>query len=533
MLEQLFPSSRRPVSFRGAAALSLLIHIFAFLLAAFIVELSLRSHPGTSPLVFELVLGNSREHENRDAQPRANSAGPPAPPLQRVTSQKNNTPPDQSETPMTPGEEADPASAPNTAEEASDNLEEVGVESIIPQTSPLQPFSSLLPRLPAGNVETPEIIPLKLSISPSQRKAVLKKVRQIISRPIPPAALDSSFTWEKDGQRFQFELSHQLATSATALDELFITINTVEGGDTLTTRLRMRRMAFSHFAQFVDYWNPYVAVHDDEFDGRFHSNSTINISGSGEKQPKFHGKVTTADYRLSNREVWPFLDSEEIFLGGIETGADPIPLPKVFLGLPSDTSRADGRIKKFSEETWITFHRDGTYSWRASSTLENEHREKLSSEPNCIIGRGKAKLHVKGVLNGTLIVYSENKIIIDDDLFYAQDPEAFSVADDFLGLVSRKDIEIAPPEVTGPGDLRIYAAILAKGRFRVPHIFTRHKGTMYVYGSISAGSISATEPRYATRTRFDKRFEKIRPPHFPMTNRFEITDWDQRWKVRP
>jgi hypothetical protein len=203
----------------------------------------------------------------------------------------------------------------------------------------------------------------------------------------------------------------------------------------------------------------------------------------------------------------------------------------VFLGLASDTSFASRPAEPFTEETWLTFHRDGTYTWRTASAPEIEQRAVLSAEANCIVGRGKAKLHLKGVVNGTLIVYCENKIIIDDDLLYAQNPEHITGADDFLGLVSRKDVEIAPPSVTGPGDLRIDAAILAKGRFYVTNIYSRHRGALHIYGSLSAGSISATEPRYATRIRYDKRFDKVRPPNFPMTSRFEIVDWDAQWKV--
>ena len=130
-----------------------------------------------------------------------------------------------------------------------------------------------------------------------------------------------------------------------------------------------------------------------------------------------------------------------------------------------------------------------------------------------------------------MLIYSENDIIINDDLLYAQDPET-SHSDDFLGLVSAKDIEVAAPSVTGPGDLRIYAAVLARGSFRVPNLYTRQTGTLHIYGSLSAGSITATEPRYGTRIRFDPRFEKMRPPGFPMTNQYEIAEWDERWMVK-
>jgi hypothetical protein len=200
------------------------------------------------------------------------------------------------------------------------------------------------------------------------------------------------------------------------------------------------------------------------------------------------------------------------------------------LGIPHDTSRAAGHVNVFSEESWITFHRDGAYSWRTASQPAIEHRAALSREPNSLIG--KAKLHVNGVVKGKVLVYSAKNILIDDDLLYAQNPEAFAQSQDFLGLVANGDIEISPSSITGPGDLRIFAALMAKGRFCVPQLYTRDSGTLHIYGSLSAGSISATEPRYATRVRFDKRFEKMRPPNFPMTNRYEIAEWDEQWIVK-
>jgi hypothetical protein len=401
-----------------------------------------------------------------------------------------------------------------------------GAENFFVETSPQNPAHAIRTRMPESALANVKLVPPKLAVSSPQRRAILKKVKAVIAKLPAMAASDSSFAWEKDGQRFQFAVRHLPAGSATGFDELGVTVSTVEGGDTLSTRMRMRRTAFSHFAQFVDYWDPQVALHDDELDGRFHSNSALVISSSGGTQPKFNGKVTTASYSTRSAGTSPFLDFQQIFLDGLEEGADHIPLPRVFSGIPRDTAH----VQTFAEETWLTFHRDGAYTWRTASAPETEHRTVLEKASGCIIG--KSKLHLKGIVKGLWLIYGENKIIVDDDVLYANDPEIFPASGDFLGLVSVKDIEIAPPAVTGPGDLKIYAAILAKGRFRVPHIYTRESATMHIFGSLSAGSLSATEPRYATRIRFDKRFEKMRPPNFPMTNRYEIAEWDEQWIVK-
>ncbi len=142
-------------------------------------------------------------------------------------------------------------------------------------------------------------------------------------------------------------------------------------------------------------------------------------------------------------------------------------------------------------------------------------------------------LHVKGTVNGKVLVYSPERIVIDGDLVYAQDPEEVPDADDYLGLVSDKYVDIAPPNVTGPGDLVINAAIYAKRRFAVRGYRDRNDALLYIYGSLSVGTLSATEPRYYTRIRFDQRLEELRPPGFPMTDRFEVESWDMAWEVEP
>jgi hypothetical protein len=60
--------------------------------------------------------------------------------------------------------------------------------------------------------------------------------------------------------------------------------------------------------------------------------------------------------------------------------------------------------------------------------------------------------------------------------------------------------------------------------------YVRGNATLFIYGSLTAGSMSASEPRYATRIEFDPRFEQVRLPGFPMTNHYEIEAWDAHWE---
>jgi hypothetical protein len=85
--------------------------------------------------------------------------------------------------------------------------------------------------------------------------------------------------------------------------------------------------------------------------------------------------------------------------------------------------------------------------------------------------------------------------------------------------------------VTGPGDLEIDGAVYARKRFVVRGAHAPGRAKLLIYGSLTAGSLTETEPRYATRVEFDPRFERVRPPGFPVTDRYELEAWDGRWRI--
>ena len=141
------------------------------------------------------------------------------------------------------------------------------------------------------------------------------------------------------------------------------------------------------------------------------------------------------------------------------------------------------------------------------------------------------ELSVEGVVSGTVVIVADKRIRITGNLTYEQHPEEFAESQDYLALLSENYIEIAPPSITGRGDLTVHGALYAKRRFVVRNFRNRNRGLLHLYGSLTAGSLSATEPRYATRIDFDPRFEQLRPPNFPMTNKYELDSWDEVWTV--
>ncbi|MFQ5865008.1 MAG: hypothetical protein ACE5IW_07255 [bacterium] len=565
--EKLLAFSRRPVSFRMACCLSVLLHGLIFLFMAFLLVLFDVPNLYEPPLVFDFVfmpttdyeearsesdeVSESSEQTNEQPNNLSQESEPEPEPSKFPVSKKT---PDDLESKIKMHSSSSELSSkeavnqdgysdtqPVTLSENAYSSDELSDPSYVPEQESLfdfnRPFliSTLKPstlNLPRRDISKPKPLPAKISMSPRQRKVLLKKVHKLLDKLHKLKRADSIFVWEDKKQVFEVRLHRKPAKTTTGLDELILEVTTEEDGHTLSTEMRMRRLAFSNFAQFVDYWDPRVAVHDDVLQGRFHTNTVFNVSRSRGIFPKFYGKVTTAAYDVRTGGNFPIFDEQSVFLGGIETGVKEIRLPKTFLPFANDTDVDSSRVHNLTENSWITFHRDGFYSWKTESAPESEHRQAIPEKSFFIVGGKKAELHLKGVLRGKVLVYAAKKIIIDDNLLYARHPEVSVQADDYLGLVSEKDIEIAHPSVTGPGDLHIFASIYAKRRFRVRHLRGKGEATLYVYGSLTAGSLSATEPRYATQVRFDRRLENRRPPNFPMTDRYEMTEWDALWRVK-
>jgi len=375
-----------------------------------------------------------------------------------------------------------------------------------------------------------EMVSAKITIAPKEKKMLRKRFKKWTENFYKMKLPDSTLAWKDKGKTYSARFKRTPAKTPMDIDEVSVEIEKTENGLHLSSRMKMKRLAFSNFAQFVDRWDPWVAIHDDEMEGRFHANSQINIVESRGVKPKFYGKVTTASYDVNTKGPRPFFDDKAVFLGGLETGVKAISLPRTFGAFKDDSSGISTSARHFADETWLIFKADGSFTWHASGV---QHTEQPGGHAAVyLVGTKKKKLHLKGVVKGKVLVYSPGNIVIYGDLTYARHPEASVFCEDYLGIVSDKNIEIAHPLVTGPGDLNIYAALYAKRRFVVKNLKGSGDDTLLIYGSLTAGSISATEPRYGTRIRFDKRLERNRPPSFPLTNRYEVKQWDGAWEVR-
>lgn len=362
--------------------------------------------------------------------------------------------------------------------------------------------------------------------SPAEKASLTQRLARLAEEleKAPQAPLE----WEENGKQYSAKLVWERAKDGTALERVIAQVSASDRGRTLSTRIMLKRLAFSQFTQVVDRWDPMVQLHDDVIVGRFHSNSRFNVMHDSRIGPKFLGKVTTAARTFEMYSSGRKRESD-IFRGGVETRASRIDLPEAlqpFAWAPQDP---DARIHELANDTRIRFFADGSYMWHINGAPEAEYLNAPNEHPVYFIAAVGTTLYVQGAVAGKILVYSPHKIVIEDSVTYAHHPREEPESRDYLGLVSDKYIEVAPPGVTGPGDLEVHAAIFAGRRFVVRDIDHPRSATLRIYGSLSAGSLSASEPRYATEIEYDERFEQRRPPGFPLTSRYEAEDWNGHW----
>jgi hypothetical protein len=347
---------------------------------------------------------------------------------------------------------------------------------------------------------------------------------------LAPGAAESRVAWKQNGQAYTAVFHQQPSGDPMGVEHVVVDVTTTQGGKKLSTQMTMTRLSFSNFAQFVDRWDPEVQIHDDEIDGRFHSNTEIHLLSTGGVSPVFHGKVTLAAHDIDTGDSMSHLNRRRVFPDGVEMGVHRIALPSHFLGFLNDAANGDANVQRFEHEARITFYEDGTYGWSYLRDGAPEERRALTAPAHYLLGLDGATLRIKGRVRGKVLVYTPERIVIENDLRYAR-PRDAPDADDYVGLVAEKTVEIAEPEVTGLGDLHVDASIYALRRFAVREFRSRPSGTLTIFGSLTAGSLTATEPRYATKIEFDPRLKSARPPSFPLTDRYELEAWDGEWRV--
>jgi hypothetical protein len=446
---------------------------------------------------------------------------PAAPPTPRAREQRVVHTPAPTVEPPEPA----PPTSPPEAESAS---APAAVVEVVPSpTEPVQVVAETVARAEAADIAPSVAAPSgpHRTLEPEEADALRRRLSSWTGRFAADAP--ETMTWRENAERYTAVFRPLGAADAMGMEHLAVEVTTERGGERLVTDLRMTRLAFSNFGQFVNRWDPDVGIHDDVIDGRFHSNTSFVVHRTGRKTPVFNGRVTVADTRdLSTAgDGTGHLNRRKMFPAGIETRVRRITLPE-----RAFASASTPQSQRFERDTALTFHADGSVAWRALDTVADESRRDLGDEPFYLIAADEVALHVHGTVDGKVLVYSPSRIVITGDLYYAGDPRA-PHADDYLGLVTEGTLEIAEPEITGPGDLEIYASIYARHRFAVRRFRSQHSGTLLIHGSLTAGTLTATEPRYGTRIEFDNRLTTMRAPGFPLSDRYELDSASGEWRV--
>lgn len=460
-------------------------------------------------------------------EPATVAPAPPPPPEREVEPREPPAPP-PSPLAEPPVEQRVAESAPPPAEPQQAEAEAAPDERAAEAIEPLPtPAPTPVAELPAGVPEpTVAAEPPTRALASNEAEAVRSKLSSWTGR-FSADEPEPTLSWRDDGRHYTAVLRKVPASDATGMEQLAVEVTTERDGERLVAELRMNRLAFSNFGQFVNRWDPEVQIHDDVIDGRLHSNTALSIGRSGGTMPVFRGKVTIADGGFVTTGPG-FISRRKLFPAGIETRTRRIALPERAAALESVADFANSQ--RFARDTALTFHADGTVSWRERDGAAEPTARALGDEPFYLLGDEGVDLEVQGTVNGKVLVYALGRIVITDDLRYAVDPRA-PHADDYLGLVAERTVEIAEPDVTGSGDLEVFASIYARQRFAVRRYNSRRSGTLVIHGSLTAGTLTATEPRFATRIEFDNRLTTMRAPSFPLTDRYELDSLSGEWRV--
>lgn len=365
------------------------------------------------------------------------------------------------------------------------------------------------------------------SLEASEIEMITKKINRWSAKTTKAFTQQSPLTWKKNGHQYTAIIEKIPAQTDMQMDHIFVEVSTDRDGKKLSTTLRLKKMAFSNFTQFVHQWDPDVSVHKDEVNGRFHSNTRLNLIANKEGAPLFHGKVTTASYFV---DIQGNVPRKDIFLAGLERGVKKIAMPKpssLFEQAQSDNEVNSRLIKKSAR---LIFKSDGSYLLQNLNDIGVIQRHPIGDKPLYLLAAPGVNLLLSGIVNGAVTVYSPEHITIEGSLEYLSTKD-IEQGGDFLGLISERNVSIAKRKVIPAGDLNIHAAIYAKNRFTVRQFNVKHAGTLTIFGSVSAGSLTATEPRYTTNIIFDPRLENLRPPGFPVTDRYELLAQKNNWQV--
>lgn len=413
-----------------------------------------------------------------------------------------------------------PASADDSAVVVSTDIEAVEADNINRVADSTEPVPDFPPTISAADLIPPTAQPIPMSsLDVRQIETALQTLTDRLNG--PEFALETAPAPEMLGLPASdvISVSAHPVNDLNSLRQVDVTVTRQIDGMSYQVHARLQERALSYYAKFINRWDDNVMLSNDRVDGRFHVNSAVNFETSSASRPQFNGEVTIA----SRQSVPRRLRQTSMFANGLRSGVGRISLPDEIL--PAHWLDAGATVLALDSDARLEFVGSAGVIW---TDLDSDSRTQVAVPPAGLIitGPGRPRIELSGSVAGNVLVHSGRQLLITGNLTYHnQSPES----SDSLALISEGSIEIAPASVTGAGGLEIHGALYAKQRFSVRRFRDRHQGTLYIYGTLVAGSVSATEPRFHTHIEYDNRFINMRPPAFPSTGLVDLVQWDQQW----
>ena len=111
---------------------------------------------------------------------------------------------------------------------------------------------------------------------------------------------DPPITWEHEEQTYTATFRRHPAIADTDIEQVIVEVSTIDKGKRLSTEMRIKRLAFSHYAQFINRWDPDIQINKDEIDGRLHPGADLVERQfrltHGASNPKFGSRLRRKAY---------------------------------------------------------------------------------------------------------------------------------------------------------------------------------------------------------------------------------------------
>ncbi len=283
----------------------------------------------------------------------------------------------------------------------------------------------------------------------------------------------------------------------------------------------------------------------DHLNGVTHTNTHFNIYG----YPVFEEQARSVDpylyfyngdpnhhitsYDVPQHPLYTDYDVP-VFNGGINLGAQYIPIPGTALSLRSAASSGGLYL---SGNSTVVFNSNGTIRVTNGNKSGCRNGCTLSVPANGALFVNNGTLTISGTVNARMTVGAQYDVIINNNVVYADDPRVNPASNDALGIISESDVVIND-NISGP-DLEIDAAIMALNKSFMLNNWstTSPKGTLTVYGGIiqkergPVGTFNGYTGQklsgYSKNYTHDPRFSANPPPFMPNTGDYDTLSWEE------